>query len=207
MEVQELRSLLQSSRGEKGKSLMDHLQEVFSQLIYDNSRDPTSSFELLSQDIKKNSFSYLHNSNLNTSELSEILRWAAIEQRIIDRPKEENDEGVLVEVTPEALPAISDIMEDRQLLRWAGIDLGEEECYRLRQSLKKLVKEKSAKDIRFWGKIYGIERDYIVVEGVGEAGEDEERPKQEKVLIFLLIGSLIPHLILGLNFQILLLHN
>ena len=189
MEVQELRSLLQSSRGEKGKSLMDHLQEVFSQLIYDNSRDPTSSFELLSQDIKKNSFSYLHNSNLNTSELSEILRWAAIEQRIIDRPKEENDEGVLVEVTPEALPAISDIMEDRQLLRWAGIDLGEEECYRLIQSLKKLVKEKSAKDIRFWGKIYGIERDYIVVEGVGEAGEDEERPpdmekKGEGVNIF-----------------------
>ena len=60
----------------------------------------------------------------------------------------------MVEVTPDALPAISDIMEDLQLLRWAGIDLGEEEYYRLRQAFKKLSKDKSAKDIRFWGKIY-----------------------------------------------------
>ncbi|OMJ69194.1 hypothetical protein SteCoe_33151 [Stentor coeruleus] len=176
MEVQELRSLLQSSRGEKGKSLMDHLQELFSQLIYDNPRCPLSSLELYSQDIKKHGFSYLHSSTANHGELADILKWANLEQKLIDRPKEENDEGVLVEVTPEALPAISDIMEDRQLLRWAGIDLGEEECWRLRQALKKLVKEKSAKDIRFWGKIYGTEKDYYVVEGQGEAGEEEERP-------------------------------
>ena len=176
MEVQELRSLLQSSRGEKGKSLIDHLQDLFSQLIYDNPRDPLQHFELLSQDIKKHSFSYLNTSKIPPSDLSDTLRWAGLEQRLIDRPKEENDEGVLVEVTPEALPPISDIMEDRQLLRWAGIDLGEEECYRLRQALKRLSKEKSAKDIRFWGKIYGTVQDYYVVEGVGEAGEEEERP-------------------------------
>ena len=41
MEVQEPRSLLQSSRGEKGNSLIDHLQDLFSQLIYDNPRDPS----------------------------------------------------------------------------------------------------------------------------------------------------------------------
>lgn len=176
MDVQELRSLLQSSRGEKGKSLIDHLQDVFSQLIYDNPRDPLQNFELQSQDIKKNSFSYLSNSKVNPTDLSEILRWALLEQKLIDRPKEENEDGLLVEVTPEPLPAISDIMEDRQLLRWAGIDLGEEECFRLRQALKKLVREKSAKDIRFWGKIYGTVMDYYVVEGLGEAGEDEEKP-------------------------------
>ncbi|OMJ75161.1 hypothetical protein SteCoe_25744 [Stentor coeruleus] len=181
MEVQELRSLLQSSRGEKGKSLMDHLQELFSQLIYDNPRCPLSSLELYSQDIKKYGFSYLHSSTANHGELADLLKWANLEQRLIDKPKEENDEGVLVEVTPEALPAISDIMEDRQLLRWAGIDLGEEECWRLRQALKKLIKEKSAKDIRFWGKIYGTEKDYYVIEGQGEAGEEEERsPDFEK---------------------------
>lgn len=155
---------------------MDHLQELFSRLIYDNSRYPLSSLELYSQDIKKHGFSYLHSSTANHGELADLLKWANLEQRLIDKPKEENDEGVLVEVTPEALPAISDIMEDRQLLRWAGIDLGEEECWRLRQALKKLIKEKSAKDIRFWGKIYGTEKDYYVIEGQGEAGEEEERP-------------------------------
>ena len=145
--------------------MMDHLQELFSQLIYDSPSDPLSSLELSSQDIKKNGFSYLHSIGVHSSDLSELLKWASIEQRLIDRPKEENDDGVLVEVSPEALPAISDIMEDRQLLRWAGIDLGEEESWRLRQALKKLAKEKSPKDIRFWGKIYGSEKDYYIVEG------------------------------------------
>jgi len=176
MEVHELKSLLQSSRGEKGKSLMDQLQEVFSQLIYDKPSDPLSTFELLSLDIKKHGFSYLHSKTLPKTDLNDLINYSNVEQKLIDRPKEENDEGVLVEVAPEALPAISDILEDRQLLRWAGIDLGEEECWRLRQAFKKLVKEKAAKDIRFWGKIYGTERDYYVVEGSGEAGEEEERP-------------------------------
>jgi radial spoke head protein 4/6 len=176
MEVQELKNLLQSSRGEKGKSLMDHLQEVFSQLIYDNPRDPLSYLELLSQDIKKYSFSYLNSPSFNSADLTETLKWASEEQKLIDKPKEVNEEGVVTEVVPENLPAIADIMDDRQLLRWAGVDLGEEECYRLRQALKKLVREKSAKDIRFWGKIYGTEKDYYVIEGVGEAGEEEERP-------------------------------
>ena len=107
---------------------MDHLQELFSQIIYDNPRDPLAYLELLSLDIKKHSFSYQNHSHIHSSDLSEILKWANVEQKLIDRPKEENEEGVLIEVTPEALPAISDIMEDRQLLRWAGIDLGEEEC-------------------------------------------------------------------------------
>ena len=107
---------------------LDHLQELFSQIIYDNPRDPLAYLELLSLDIKKHSFSYQNHSHINSSDLSEILKWANVEQKLIDRPKEENEEGVLIEVTPEALPAISDIMEDRQLLRWAGIDLGEEEC-------------------------------------------------------------------------------
>jgi hypothetical protein len=176
MSVQELKNMLQSSRGEKGKSVMDLLQENFSQLIYDNPSNGLTMLELFSLDIKKHGFSYLHSKTIPKSDLAALLAHSALEQKLIDRPKEENDEGVLVEVAPEPLPAISDVMEDRNLLRWAGIDLGEEECWRLRQALKRLVKEKGAKDIRFWGKIIGTEKDYYVVEGSGEAADEEERP-------------------------------
>jgi radial spoke head protein 4A len=176
MSVQELKNFLQSSRGEKGKSVMDQLQEVFSQLIYDNPSQGLDKLELLSLDIKKHGFSYLHSKTIPKADLDSLITHSVLEQKLIDRPKEENDEGVQVEVAPDPLPAILDIMEDRHLLRWAGIDLGEEECWRLRQALKRLVKEKSAKDIRFWGKILGSQKDYYVVEGVGEAPEEEERP-------------------------------
>lgn len=63
------------------------------------------------------------------------------------------------------------------MLRWAGVDLGAEETYKLQQALKILVREKGAQNIRFWGKISGIRADYYIVEGVSEGDqEDQELP-------------------------------
>ena len=49
---------------------------------------------------------------------------------------------------------------------------GEQETFRLQKSLKKLAQAKPYASIRFFGKIYGTERDYYVVEC--EGGEFEE---------------------------------
>ncbi|CAG9313844.1 unnamed protein product [Blepharisma stoltei] len=178
-DVQEIRSLLHSARGEKGKSVMDLLVQIFAQTIYDNPRDPLANFELVSQEVKENSFRYFIDSKKEKhgGNLEELIKYSAEAQTLIGRPKEENEEGVLVDVAPEPLAHIPDLLEERELLRWAGIDLGEEEALRLQNSLKKLMKDKGAKDIRLWGKISGTEKDYYIVEGNGEGAEEEiERP-------------------------------
>lgn len=176
-DIHDIRSLLHSARGEKGKSVMDHLVQVFAQLIYDNPRDPLTNLELVSQEVKENSFRYFREPLNKQQDLQHVLKYSAEAQSLIGRPKEENDEGVLVEIAPEPLAYIPDLLEDRELLRWAGIDLGEDESLRLQNSLKKLMKEKAARDIRFWGKILGTEKDYYIVEGNGDAAEEEaERP-------------------------------
>jgi hypothetical protein len=57
-------------------------------------------------------------------------------------------------------------------LEWAGLGFGETETYRIQKSLKKLATDSGAKNVRFFGKIYGTEKDYYIAEGSLE-GDDE----------------------------------
>ena len=66
------------------------------------------------------------------------------------------------------------MLSECKVWQWAGISFGEAETYRLAKSIKKLASTKSHKAIRLFGKIYGTERDYYILEAQGEGGEDEE---------------------------------
>lgn len=68
-------------------------------------------------------------------------------------------------------------MNESKVFTWAGIGFGEQETYRLQKSIKKLAAAKPHKSIRFFGKIYGTERDYYIVEASGEVAEEEEEEK------------------------------
>ena len=158
-EIESLRQMLESSKSEDGTSMHDHLVNLFSKLVYDRPSDLLSNFELYSQDIKLNGWNYASPSAQQQlkDNLTRLLPHIADVQKFLDKPREDNGEGEMVEVTPETLSYIPDMQSDRILLQWAGVDLGEEECYLLQLSLKKLVKDKGARDIRFWGKIMGTE--------------------------------------------------
>lgn len=167
-------STLKNAKNEKGESLYDHMLTLFTQLIYDRPSDPQGIFEQLSLQVKSSHFRYQHPVSTHIKDNYEaIAKWISDCRLLLDKPKEENDEGQMVEIAAEPLPYIPDLLAEREMLRWAGIDLGEEETFRLQMSIKKLVRDKNAKDVRFWGKIHGTERDYYIVEGQGEAPEEE----------------------------------
>jgi len=90
---------------------------------------------MTSQEVEENCFHYFIDSKKKKEKhggsLEQILKYAAEAQSLIGRSKEENEESVLVDVAPEPISYIPDLLEDRELLRWAGIDLGEEEALRL----------------------------------------------------------------------------
>ena len=56
----------------------------------------------------------------------------------------------------------------------AGIGLNREEMMRIWLSLKTLVDKHPIQQIRFWGKIFGIEHNYLVAEVAFRDGEEEE---------------------------------
>lgn len=70
-------------------------------------------------------------------------------------------------------------MAESKVFEWAGIGFGEQESYCIQKSLKKLSTDSQAQQVRFWGKIHGTEKDYIIAEGILE-GEDEQ-PEGEEV--------------------------
>ena len=55
-------------------------------------------------------------------------------------------------------------MSEEKTLRRAGVSFGEKETYRVFTALKKFVQTRNAGFARFWGKIFGTQKDYYVIE-------------------------------------------
>lgn len=63
---------------------------------------------------------------------------------------------------------IPNVLEEARIFEWAGVSFGEEETFKLQKAMKRLALLSGATRLRFWGKIYGVQRDYWVIEGVLE---------------------------------------
>jgi radial spoke head protein 4A len=51
------------------------------------------------------------------------------------------------------------------MLEWAGVSFGEDITYLMQKSMARLAKMSGADSVRFWGKIYGTEKDYWIASG------------------------------------------
>lgn len=61
------------------------------------------------------------------------------------------------------------------MFEWAGVVFGEETVARLSKAIKRLAILSGASQLRFWGKIYGTQKDYWVVEGILDTQEEEKQ--------------------------------
>lgn len=68
-------------------------------------------------------------------------------------------------LTRDQLFNIPNLESHSEMFQWAGIDFGEENIYMIQKSLKRLAVMSGAKSLRFFGKIFGTERDYWVAQG------------------------------------------
>ena len=61
---------------------------------------------------------------------------------------------------------MEDILSQSKMFEWAGVTFGKNEWYKLRIAMKKLLVENNCEYIRFFGKIYGINSDYYILQGI-----------------------------------------
>lgn len=66
------------------------------------------------------------------------------------------------------------VMETAFYFEQAGVGLSSDENFRIFLALKQLVEQQPVHTCRFWGKILGIRRNYLVAEVEFREGEDEE---------------------------------
>lgn len=69
---------------------------------------------------------------------------------------------------------IPDVVEESRIFEWAGLSFGEDETYKLSKSIRRLALLSGASRLRFWGKIYGSKKDYLIVEGILDIPEEEK---------------------------------
>ena len=58
-----------------------------------------------------------------------------------------------------------------QTLEWVGISIGAKESYLLTNSLRNYLAKKGLSSIKFWGKIYGTQKDYFIAEALAVEGK------------------------------------
>jgi len=61
---------------------------------------------------------------------------------------------------------MEDVLQQSKLFEWGGISFSDEEWYKIRMAMKKILIENDCEFLRFFGKIYGINSDYYIIQGL-----------------------------------------
>lgn len=180
-EYDDLKKILKNS---EGRELYSHIVECFNNLILYYPDDALDKFEEVSYLLKDdNSFNkgrmreFLNFDNKIDYKTMTQVKAAYAEKAAGLFSRAPNGEDGEDPVEPSAAGKITDLNADREILEWAGISFGEEETFRLQVSLTRLSIMSGSDSIRFWGKIFGTEKDYYIAEGFVAGGADEEAEK------------------------------
>lgn len=74
---------------------------------------------------------------------------------------------------------IPNLSEQAKMLEWAGINFGDDTVHLMQKSLKRLASMSGASSLKFFGKIYGTQKDYWIVQGILPFQEEKPYPDQE----------------------------
>lgn len=178
--------LRQAKQKNSLNNLYDHLTEVLDKLVVNYPDQALEKLEEVSYLIKHKSavdisqFLKLHDESLacrhddqTAAATSDFIKFT---RKAFKAETGEDEEGEESQAAP--LGFVPDIVSDnKQVFSWAGIDFGEYDCLVLQKSIKKLAATVGSSNLRLWGKIFGTEKDFYIVEGTAEAPEEEERPE------------------------------
>ncbi|KAH7825260.1 putative radial spoke head protein 6 [Monocercomonoides exilis] len=159
----ESKCYLQQS-GPDGVSLYDHLSELVLQLVEQRPDDALEKIEEFSRELKKSAF------------IQKPIQEAALDENkaptVLDRIKHKfNEQSVnliketkATNQTSSSTPLITDSMDESFYFSRMGIGLGQEELTQIILHMKQYFISQPMKSVRFFGKIYGVEKNYYVVE-------------------------------------------
>jgi len=159
--------------GEHVKSdLYSHLTEVFTRIMQHHPYDGFDKFEEISQLVKNTNmkvrdpkFDYeLMNNGANTLTNQQAIDYIEKTKKLLKEHAEVGalDRGLLTKNQSYIMPNIS---EEAAMFEWAGISFGDDTVYMLQKSLKRLAVMSGASPIKFFGKIFGTQKDYWIAKG------------------------------------------
>ncbi|CAM4663304.1 unnamed protein product [Lepidochelys kempii] len=178
--IQNAKAYLMKSSTKSGLNLYDHLAHMLTKILDERPINAVDIIENISKDVKWAQFQKKmdtlrdEHEMLPTYELAE--KYKAL---FLKGTGEGGDQEPEEEITDSPLP---NVMETAFYFEQAGVGLSMEENYHIFLALKQLVSMQPIQTCRFWGKILGLEMNYIVAEVEYREGEEEEEIEEEEVI-------------------------
>lgn len=163
-----------------GQSLYDHLTDVLMKVVKEKPEDALSAFESLSLSVKQAHLAppqYKEIPSVASDAESKLRILASLDQQtaaIKPKDQDEDDDG------GEGGAQVPDLLAQAELFESAGVNLGRDEIYKISLSLDQLAKTENFESVRFFGKVFGTQKDYLLVEAkLAEWPEDQEEKDDE----------------------------
>ncbi|XP_031820232.1 radial spoke head protein 4 homolog A isoform X2 [Sarcophilus harrisii] len=174
--VQNAKAYLLKKSNTSGLNLYDHLSKVLTKVLDQRPENVVDIIENISQDVKKSHFNKKLDTLQDEHEVPLAYELAEKQKLLFLHGNLEGDQEQEDEIAETPLP---NIMESAFYFEQVGVGLSTDETYRIILALKHLTDTQPLQTCRFWGKILGIDRNYIVAEVEFREGEDEEEIEEE----------------------------
>ncbi|XP_003479763.2 radial spoke head protein 4 homolog A [Cavia porcellus] len=178
--VQNAKGYLFQASSKTGLNLYDHLSNMLTKILDERPENAVDIIENISQNVKMAHFSKKLDTFQNENEMLPTYDIAEGQKALFLQGHLEGvDQELEDEIVENSLP---NIMESAFYFEQAGVGLSTDETYRIFLALKQLTDTHPIQRCRFWGKILGLEMNYIVAEVEIREGEDEEEVEEEDVV-------------------------
>jgi len=143
-----------------GSTVYSHVSEILLKLVEERPVNPVDVFEEVSAAVKQSSYNTADAPLRPSYQDNPSVPWAraAVEQLRVKGPGEDQNAG------GEDGCEIDNLAQDALLFESCGIGIGSHEATCLAVGLRKLAQAEPIKTARFWGKITGTGRDYLIAE-------------------------------------------
>ncbi|XP_003799651.1 radial spoke head protein 6 homolog A [Otolemur garnettii] len=163
-------------------SLYEHLVNLLTKILNQRPEDPLSILESLNRTTQREWFHPKLDTLRDDPEMQPTYEMAEKQKALFLRSGggTEGEQEMEEEVTDTAVP---NIMEAAFHFGQAGVGLSSDESFRVFLALKQLVEQQPIHTCRFWGKILGLRRNYLVAEVEFREGEEEGEEEEAEELI------------------------
>ncbi|NXF34292.1 RSH4A protein, partial [Nyctibius bracteatus] len=177
--IQNAKAYLLKSSTTSGLNLYDHLANMLTKILDEQPTNAVDIIENISKDVKWAQFQKKMDTLRDEHEILPTFEAAEKRKALFLKANGEEDEELEEEIGETPLP---NVMETAFYFEQAGIGLSKDESYHIFLALKKLVSVQPIQTCRFWGKILGLEMNYIIAEVQYHEGEEEEETEEEEVI-------------------------
>ncbi|NWY75441.1 RSH4A protein, partial [Erithacus rubecula] len=175
--IKNAKAYLLKTSTKSGLNLYDHFANVLTKILDEQPTNAVDIIEDISKDVKcaqfRKKMDTLRDEHLILPTFQAAVKYKAL---FIKEGGGEEDDDLEEEMGQPSLP---NVMEAAFYFEQAGIGLDKDESYYIFLALKNLINVQPIQSCRFWGKILGLEMNYIIAEVQLQEGEDDEEIEDE----------------------------